>query len=50
MFNSLGVVREPLKRHSHGCQTKKLNERLDIMRYHFIVYAVARTFNQGVQE
>ena len=24
MFNSFGAVREPLKRHSHGCQTKNL--------------------------
>ena len=24
MFNSLGAIREPLKRHSHGCQTKIL--------------------------
>ena len=41
MFNSLGAVREPLKRHSHRCQ---------IISYHFIVYAVARTFNPGVKE
>ena len=29
---------------------KNLNERLNIMKYHFIAYAVARTLNLGVLE
>ena len=50
MFNSLGPVREPLKRLSHGCQTKNLKNVFNIMKYYFIVYAAARTLNPGVRE
>ena len=45
MFNSVGAVCEPLQRHGHG-----YHERLKYYEVSYIVYAVARTLNPGVQE
>ena len=47
MFNSLGAVREPLKRHSHGCQTKKnLNESLKYYEISFHCIRGGKNFTE----